>query len=260
MRGAAPGARRGPSTRSGAARSGSGAERWRCGAGAARRRGAVRCGGAAVPDWALAARALASPLSLTQTSLLQLSPLAIGATSRAGTSRPRTPIGCGRRGAAASLSYFSVWRRGRPARVRAANFSSLLICISLYTFVLSLFSIAYLPSHLSFSFQAPLGLMYPFPCPGLLRHMRHFHMDIYIHTHIHIHAYIYIHICIYMCLCVCVCIYICLCVYIYTYIYLYVYICINNFFGVGVNPTLFFLSVYLSQEGATLWFAQVEIP
>lgn len=154
----------------------------RCGngAGAAReRRGAVRCGGAAVPDWALAARALASPLSLTQTSLLQLSPLAIGLTSCAGTSRL-----CGAhwlRAARRSCSDYHISASGgaaAPARALGGNFSSLLISISLYTFFLSLSAIpaAYLPSHLSFSFPAPLGLLHPFPLSGLPCHIYHFHM------------------------------------------------------------------------------------
>jgi len=132
-------------------------------------RGAVRCGGAAVLDWALAARALASPLSLTQTSLLQLSPLAIGLTSCAGTSRPRGAHWL--RAVRRSCSDYHISGSGgaAPARALGGNFSSLLICISSYTFFLSFSSIpaAYLQSHLSFSFPAPIRAPPPLPPLGL---------------------------------------------------------------------------------------------
>lgn len=173
------GALRGPGGAAGSGRA------VRCGSRAVRERcGEVRCCGAAVPDWALAARALASPLSLTQTSLLQLSPLAIGLTSPTGTSLLRGAhwLQAARRSCS---DYHISASGGAAAPALGGNFSSLLICISLYTFFLSLSSIpaAYLPSRLSFSFptRAPaplLGLAVPYlPFPYINR-------DVYFHVYV----------------------------------------------------------------------------
>lgn len=94
----------------------------------------------------------------------------------------RRPLAAGGAAQLSSLSYFSAGRRGRrgPGSL-GGNFSSLLICISLYTFCLSLRSVldAYLPSHLSFSFPAPLGLLHPFPRSGSPSHIHPPYIYIY---------------------------------------------------------------------------------
>lgn len=107
---------------------------------------------AAMPDWILAARALASPLSLTQTSVLQLSPLAIGLMSIRGDVTPaRRPLAVGGTAQLFWWSHFSVWQ----CSDFSGNFSLFLSCSSLYTFFLvSSVPAAYLPSHLLFSFPA----------------------------------------------------------------------------------------------------------
>lgn len=188
---AAPGARRGPAARcsAGSARSESGD-----GAGTARR-GAVRCGGAAVPDWALAARALASPLSLTQTSLLQLSPLAIGLTSCAGTSRLRGPHWL--RAARRSCSDYHISASGGAAAPARASRRQLLLAPHLY-FPLYFLLVAFLyPRRLSsvapFIFlpgpaQAPL----PLPPPRACSPIPTIYMCIYIYRY-EIYIYIYTH-------------------------------------------------------------------
>lgn len=184
------GARRGAGCCAGGAAGSGSAERCGSGAGEVQKRsgsGAVRCDAGAVRRSGGAG--LSAGGSGTRLALISYSnfsaptqPARHWPDVMSGDVTPaRRPLaaGCGR-----SCSDYHISASGgaaAPARALGGNFSSLLICISLYTFFLSLSSIpaAYLPSHLSFSFPGPLGLLHPFPLSVLPWHIYHFHLYIY---------------------------------------------------------------------------------